>query len=87
MSKEWQLVIHEPSMRTLLAARARERVALFRVLDRLVANPSTKGNFTERDETGRPIEVLVAKPWVVAYWTDSFVKELRIVRIEKIRPE
>lgn len=87
MSKGWQLVVHEPSMRTLLAARAKDRVALFRAFDRLVANPYTRGNFTEQDETGRPIEVLVAKPWTIAYWPDSFVKELRIIRIERIRPQ
>ena len=87
MSKGWQLVIHEPSMRMLLAARAKDRAALFRVFDRLVASPYTKGSFTERDEAGRPIEVLLAKPWIIAYWPDSFVKELRIVRIEKIRLE
>lgn len=85
MSKGWQLVIHEPSLRALLAARAKERVVLFRALDRLVANPYTKGNFTEHDETGRPVEVLVAKPWTISFWPDSFVKELRVVRIAKLR--
>ena len=47
-------------MRTLPAAYAKDRGALFRALDRLVANPYTKGNFSEQDETGRPIEVPVA---------------------------
>ncbi len=39
MSKGWQLVIHEPSLRVLLAARARDRATLFRALDRLVLDP------------------------------------------------
>jgi hypothetical protein len=42
MSNGWQLVIHEPSMRTLLAARAKDRAALFRTLDRLLARLKTK---------------------------------------------
>lgn len=45
----------------LWAAHAKDRVGLFRALDPLVASPYTKGNFSEEDETGRPIEVPVAE--------------------------
>ena len=83
MKKGWELVIHEPSMRVALAARSRERAALFQLFDRLVANPYTKGHFTEEDESGRPMEVLLDKSWAVTFWLDAYVNEIRIVRIEK----
>lgn len=85
MKRSWQLLLHEPSMRMMLAARGRERTALLKTLDHLVLNPSIRGSFTERDETGRSMEVLVAKPWVITFWLDQFVAEIRIVRIERTR--
>ncbi|MBI4660380.1 MAG: hypothetical protein HY735_16210 [Verrucomicrobia bacterium] len=71
-------------MRVLLAARARDRASILKLLDKLVINPYQKGHFTEKDEDGRDLQVLVARPWTVTFWLDAFVKEIRIVRIERI---
>lgn len=81
MSKGTPLVIHEPSLRKLLAARAKDRVVLIRAFDRIVTNPYFDGKFTEQVEAGHQMKVLVAKPWPIAYWPDSSMKENRVVRI------
>jgi hypothetical protein len=84
MSEVWQLVIHEPSVRVLLVAPTRNRTILLRALDRLAANPFMEGDFIEKDVSGRSIQVWIVKPWSIAFWLDPFVKEIRIVRIDKI---
>ncbi|MBI4028208.1 MAG: hypothetical protein HY360_24700 [Verrucomicrobia bacterium] len=48
----------------------------------LAANPYQKPDFKERDEIGRTVHLKVVGRFMVSYWLDHAVKELRIVHIE-----
>jgi len=51
-------------------------------LEALAANPHQKGDFEANDDTGRSIQVKVVGAFLVSFWADAFVKELRIINIE-----
>ena len=52
--------------------------ALFHALGR---EPHRRGDFTERDRTGREIEVLVFGKYAVLYWADHPVKEVKVTEV------
>jgi hypothetical protein len=43
-----------------------------------------KGDFEGKDATGRPIQIKVAGSFLISFWPDAFVRELRIINIEWI---
>ena len=51
----------------------------------LEANPLATGVSERRDATGRTIQVGAFGVFLIHYWDDYLVKELRIVRIERFR--
>jgi len=42
------------------------------------------GDFQQRDTAGRLHEVALIYDWLVTYWTDHAVRELRIVNLEQV---
>ena len=65
------------------ASRSQQR-KLAIILDGVKAAPFRPGDLQERDAQGRVNEVLVAAEWLVTYWADHAVSEVRIVRLERI---
>jgi hypothetical protein len=47
-------------------------------------SPLQKGDFEARDETNRPIQIKVAGPFLISFWPDHSVREIRIIKIERI---
>jgi len=46
--------------------------------------PHTPGDYTERDEAWRDLQVAVLNFTAIAYWTDDAVCEVRVCRIERL---
>jgi hypothetical protein len=44
-------------------------------------DPFRKGDYSERDEIGREIEVVVVGRFAVLFWADHPVKEIKIVEL------
>ena len=53
--------------------------------EELEANPLATGVSERRDATGRTVQVGAYGVFLIHYWDDYLVKELRIVRIERFR--
>ena len=85
MSNDWNLVLDEDAISQLLAARAVDRRRLLAVLQNLKQDPYQAGDFIELDDTGRTLQVKLFGAYSVTWWPDSFVKEIRVVVIERIR--
>jgi hypothetical protein len=83
VNKEWSLVFHEEPVDLILQCRAREKRDLTRTFEELLNDPSLAPDFEERDSSGRPLRVIVRGHWAVTYWVDNYVKEIRIVDIDK----
>lgn len=84
MSRGWQFVLNETSVHFLLALNARNRQFLIRGIELLLNEPLQKGDFEERDNTDRLIQMKVMGSFVISFWPDQLVRELRIVRIERV---
>ncbi len=78
----YALVLHEDAARRLAIASRAEQRRLGTILDGLKTAPFRKGDLQERDGHGRTNEVLVDGDWLVTFWVDHAVREIRIVRVE-----
>jgi hypothetical protein len=70
-------------MALVVASRSDQR-RLALILDAVKAAPFRSGDFRERDFQGRVNEVLLVDDWLVTYWPDHAVREVRIVRLERV---
>ena len=84
MSENWQFVLNETSVHFLLGTTARHRQGLIRAPEAIAADPLQKGDFEGRDAAGRPIQIKVAGLFLISFWPDTFVRELRVINIEWI---
>ena len=76
----FSLAAHE----ALLAARKRSRAEIMQMVLMLASAPTTSGDLTERDDTGRTLQVIALSDHVLTYWSDHAVRELRIVKLERV---
>lgn len=84
MNDDWRLVFDEDAFQFVLTRRLRERLLLFKTLDSLRTDPYQVGDFELADSTGRELFVRRARPFLVTYWLDALVKEVRVVNIELV---
>jgi hypothetical protein len=84
VSQNWQFTLNETSVHFLLAIKARDRQKLIHALEALAAEPLQRGDFEGKDDTGRSIQIKVAGSFLISFWPDLFVRELRIINIEWI---
>jgi hypothetical protein len=80
------LVYDDSVMQTLLGLRGTDRSRILRALKELKENPhEVEPLYTIRDASERILSVTTAKPFLITYWLDSPVNELRIVDIQHVR--
>jgi hypothetical protein len=81
----WKLVFDEDAFHFIVSRRSDDRRRLLSALEELRNDPSRKPHYFTKDPTGRDLSVWGRKPFLVTYWLDPWVKELRVINIEKIR--
>ena len=81
----WKIVLDEDAFHFFAASRASERRRLLVTFEELRNNPYRKSDYTSKDITGRDLTAWPKMPFLVTYWLDAFVSEVRIVNIQKIR--
>ena len=80
----YALVLDETAAMTLATVSRPQQRRLGVILDSLKAVPLRPGDFQQRDATGRLHEVALIDDWLVTYWSDHAVRELRIVNLEQV---
>ena len=80
----YEVVLHERAWEALASLGATERRRVLGVLDRLKTDPFRLGDLRERDQTGRPNEVWLVEEWLVTFWSDHNVREIRVVNLERV---
>lgn len=80
----YELVLSESAAMALVKASRSVQRQLAVVLDEVKGEPFRPGDLQERDAQERLNEVLVVGDWLVTYWPDHAVRELRVVRLEHI---
>lgn len=84
MNEDWQFILNESSVEFLLGCKARQREGLLKALRKLAANPHQLGDFEGCDSAGRPVHIILTSSFLVTFWLDSYVKELRVISIERV---
>jgi len=82
--RAYEVVLHERAWAALVTAKSAERRWVLLRLDELKKTPSREGDFKQRDESGRVNEVAVLGDWIVTFWTDHAVAEIRVVSLERV---
>ena len=81
----WKLVLDEAAFQRFVSMPATTRRQLLAAFDQLRNNPNGQPDYYSKDSTERTLSVKSARPFIITYWLDAFVSEIRIVEIQKIR--
>ena len=73
------LITHKVLSLPRPSVQNRNRMLSF--LDSLCADPFQKGDYEERDETDRPVQIKVIGKYALTFWADHAVREVKVVRI------
>jgi hypothetical protein len=86
MIREHRFVADNAVVEFFAGRTKREREDLLRVFAGLAASPYQKGEWQQRTSSGRELQVKRFGRWLVRYWLDDSVLELRLVDVEKLAP-
>ncbi len=78
-----EAILHERAWAALTATKGADRQRLLAVLDQIKAAPFRPGDYRQRDETGRMNEFVLLGQWLVTFWNDHGVAEIRVVELER----
>ena len=84
MPREYVLFLRFEVASLYRSLRRPEKDQLERFFDLLESYPHLKGETTERDEIGRTVEVKFVAKFKVIYWADHAVKEIKVLRLERL---
>ena len=54
---------------------------LLKLFHQLSRDPYRQGDFSERDLSGREVQILIFQRYAIAYWADHAVKELKVIDV------
>jgi hypothetical protein len=83
--ESWKLVLDEAAFQWFVSSRQAERRNLLSAFEELRANPQRPPHYYIKDATGRSLSVWASRPFLITYWLDAFVSEIRIVDIQRVR--
>ncbi|MCX6892041.1 MAG: hypothetical protein WCL11_01825 [Verrucomicrobiota bacterium] len=81
----WKIVMDESAFQFFVSSRAAERRKLLSAFDELRADPQRQADYHTKDPTGRVLSVWGNRPFLIVYWLDAFVSEIRILDIQRVR--
>jgi hypothetical protein len=80
----WKLVLGEPAFQFFNGLRTAERRKVLGAFEELKRDPRRKEDFEIKDVTGRSLSLLGVRPFLITYWLDDFVLEVRVVDIQRV---
>ncbi len=81
--RTYEVILHEQAWTALHATKGADRQRLLDVLDQVKTTPFRPGDYRQRDATGRVNEVVLIGQWLVTFWSDHAVGEIRVVELER----
>lgn len=82
--RAYEVILHERAWAALAATRGAETRRLFARLDEVKAQPFRRGDFQQRDASGRSNEVVLLGDWLVTFWSDHAVAHIHVVDLERV---
>ena len=78
----YRVFIAAEAVAFLKTCRRREQLLVTRLFEQLADDPYRAGDYVERDEIGRPIQVVIVGRCAVFFWADHPVKEVKVVDLK-----
>ncbi len=63
----------------LRGCKRSERHLITNVFDQLADNPYRRGDYTDKDDIGRDIQVIVVGRHALYFWSDHAAKEVKVI--------
>lgn len=82
--RRYRTVFNREALEFVVHADEREFAEIERWVDHIERAPSTPGDFIERHDDGRELQVMALDRVVVTYWADDAEREVRVVKIESL---
>jgi hypothetical protein len=82
MTPAYRVFIAAEVIALLRDRRSREKRLVTQLFEELAQNPFRTGDYVERDEVGRPIQVLIIGGLAVCFWADHAVKEVKVIDLK-----
>jgi len=79
----YRYVLDSGVAEAILSLSSRQRQGFIDIFRELAAHPFQHGEEAFRDSLGREIQKKAFGRWVVSYWADHAVSEVRIVGVQK----
>jgi hypothetical protein len=78
----YRVFIAADVIEALRKCNAVDKSKITHLCDELSGNPFLPGDYAERDDIGRPIQVLIIGRHAVCFWADHAVKEVKILDLK-----
>lgn len=79
----YKLFLRLEAIEALKTTRRPQRRQISTFIDGLESHPDTTGDYNERDDTDRLIEIKVVGQFVITFWADHAAKEMKVVDIRR----
>lgn len=86
MTPQHVFVVDDTVMGFFIERSKREREDLLKIFRTLADSPYQTGEWRQRTKSGRELQVKRFGKWLVSFWLDDPVLEVRIVDVKKIVP-
>ena len=84
MTGEYAYVVDNTAVEFFNSRRKREREELLSIFHLLAANPCQPGDWLQKTRSAQELQVKRFGRWMVSYWRDAPVLELRIVDVKRL---
>ncbi|MCC5841617.1 MAG: hypothetical protein JJT96_15995 [Opitutales bacterium] len=81
---DYEPVLSSKATAALLGLPKVRQSELIAVIRQLAALPTHPGDYREKDHAGREVEYILAGDFVIGFWADNPVRELRIVEVDEV---
>jgi len=86
MIPRYFFVVDDSVLELFTERSKREREELLRIFKSLADSPYQTGEWWQKTKSGRELQVKRFGKWLVTFWLDAPVLEMRIVDVKKIVP-
>jgi len=86
MIPDYRFIVDDAVLEFFDGCTKRQRDELLRIFHGLANNPYQRGEWVQRTRSGRELQVKTFGRWLIRYWLDDPVIEVRIVDVERLVP-
>lgn len=79
----YRVYVRMEAAEVLRSTRGIQRVVLVAFIDSLATETNRMGDYSERDETDRDLQIKVVGSFAITYWFDHAVTEVKVVDVRR----